>query len=99
MGHTVERRPRGAGRPFSTHPSRGYGSATRVHVQARLRMQDVHLIPNKGTIRHSLFYSLGGLLGDLTQPAQPGRPSAGACHCLSNRIPLSAGWLLQAIFR
>jgi hypothetical protein len=57
------------------------------------------LIPNKGTIRHSLFYSLGGLLGDLTQPAQPGRPSAGACHCLSNRIPLSAGWLLQAIFR
>eukprot|EP01047_Picozoa_sp_COSAG01_P130160 COSAG01_NODE_59703_length_298_cov_62.814070_1_plen_65_part_01 len=33
----------------------------------------------EGTIRHSLFYSLGGLLGDLTQPAQPGRPSAGAC--------------------
>ena len=40
MGHTVERRPRGAGRPPSTHPSRGYRSATRVHVQARLRMQD-----------------------------------------------------------
>ena len=39
MGHTVERRPRGAGRPPSTHPSRGYRSATRVHVQARLRMR------------------------------------------------------------
>ena len=37
------------------------------------------LTPNQG---NSLFYSLGGLLGDLTQPAQPGRPSAGACHCL-----------------
>ena len=42
------------------------------------------LIPNKGTIRHSLFYSLGGLLGDLTQPAQPGTRSP---ECRS--VPLS----------
>ena len=40
MGHTVERRPRGAGRPPGTRPSHGYRSATHVHVQARLRMQD-----------------------------------------------------------
>jgi|EP01047_Picozoa_sp_COSAG01_P007594 hypothetical protein len=46
MGHTVESRPRGAGRPPGTRPSHGYRSATHVHVQARLRMQDgacVHL--------------------------------------------------------
>eukprot|EP01043_Picozoa_sp_COSAG02_P104498 COSAG02_NODE_40494_length_405_cov_0.330065_1_plen_109_part_01 len=37
-------------------------------------------------------------LGDLTQSAQQ-VAHARACHCLSNRIPLSAGWRLQAIFR
>jgi hypothetical protein len=40
MGHTVESRPRGAGRLPGTRPSHGYRCATRVHVQARLRMQD-----------------------------------------------------------
>jgi hypothetical protein len=40
MGHTVESRPRGAGRPPGTRPSNGYRSATHVHVQARLRVQD-----------------------------------------------------------
>ena len=55
MGHTVERRPRGAGRPPSTHPSRGYGSATRVHVQARLRMQDVHLGAEQAALRRELL--------------------------------------------
>jgi len=42
------------------------------------------LTPSQG---HSLFYPLGGLLGGLAQPAQPGRPS---------RILLTAGccWLL-----
>ena len=56
MGHTVERRPsRGAGRPPSTHPSRGYRFATRVHVQARLRMQDVHLGAEQAALRRELL--------------------------------------------
>eukprot|EP01047_Picozoa_sp_COSAG01_P035503 COSAG01_NODE_2730_length_7172_cov_35.156087_4_plen_99_part_00 len=58
MGHTVERRPRGAGRPPSTHPSRIYRSATRVHVQARLRMQDapdVHLGAEHAALRRELL--------------------------------------------
>jgi hypothetical protein len=51
MGHTVESRPRGSGRPPGTRPSHGYRSATHVHVQARLRMQDAPAFTSAALLR------------------------------------------------
>ena len=86
-------------------------SSTERQPAARGRLGGRTLAPPKGS-EPLRFYSLGDLtqpaqqvahasripLGDLTQSAQQ-VAHARACHCLSNRIPLSAGWRLQAIFR
>ena len=71
--------------PMKWSPPAVAGCVAALEPSLRVRVRAYRaLTPSQG---HSLFYPLGGLLGGLAQPAQPGRPS---------RILLTAGccWLL-----